>query len=228
LASGDTLISGGLDGNGAPIGTAALVNPSGAIRLTAIATPMAAARSGHAVAAAHFPDGDGAILFGGLPVGSTLAVAERLVGQTFAAYGLGMTLPNLTGATATTMPNGDVLILGGKTTAGAQSTGFVLTPTTPSATVTPLPAPLSVAREGHTASLTGNDLVVCGGADASGTLQPTCDIIDGMTYAIRSTVPLATARRGASSEVMETGLVVIAGGTGSDGAPIASMEIYTP
>jgi len=27
---------------------------------------------------------------------------------------------------------------------------------------------------------------------------------------------------------METGLVVLAGGFGADGAPLASMEIYTP
>ena len=126
------------------------------------------------------------------------------------------------------MPNGDVLVLGGKSAAGAQQAGIVITPSTSPPTVTTLPNALSVAREGHTASLTGNDLVVCGGADATGTLQASCDILDATTYGLKATVPLATARRGASSETMETGVVVIAGGFGPDGAPLASMEIYTP
>jgi hypothetical protein len=76
--------------------------------------------------------------------------------------------------------------------------------------------------------LTGNDLVVCGGADATGMAQASCDILDATTYGRKSTVPLAVARRGHTSETMETGVVVIAGGVGSDGAPLASIEIYTP
>ncbi len=228
LSSGGIVVSGGVDNNGNALSSAGLINPMGAVMLSTLASPMAAGRVGHAAAAATFPDGAGAILFGGLPAGVTgMPVAERLLGQGFSPYDVGAQ-ENRINATATTMPNGDVLILGGKTSAGAQASGIVLTPTAPSATVTPLPAALSVAREGHTASLTGNDLVVCGGADATGTLQPTCDILDGMTYAIKATVPLATARRGASAEVMETSLVVIAGGIGVDGAPTASMEIYTP
>src|SRR5207247_6617456 len=89
LDSGVTLISGGIDGNGVTLASAGLVNPSGVIKLTAIPVPMAAARRGHAVAAAHFPDGDGAILFGGLG-GATGPVAERLVGQNFSSYDVGM------------------------------------------------------------------------------------------------------------------------------------------
>ena len=108
------------------------------------------------------------------------------------------------------------------------ASGLVITPTAPSATVTPLTMALSVAREGHTASLSGGDLVVCGGADATGVVQPSCDVLDATTYGIKSTVPLATARRGHTSETMETGVVVLAGGVGADGAPLASIEIYTP
>ncbi|HXU70216.1 MAG TPA: hypothetical protein VN947_12860 [Polyangia bacterium] len=227
LGSGAIIVSGGEDMNGVALSSAGLINPTGAIMLGTLGSPMAAPRVSHAAAAAKFPDGDGAVIFGGLQSGTTGPVAERLVGQAFAAYDVGMQ-DNRINATATTMPNGDVLVLGGKTASGAQASGLVITPTTPSATVTPLPNALSVAREGHTASLTGNDLVVCGGADATGTLQASCDVLDAMTYGRKSTVPLGVARRGHSAEVMETGLVVIAAGTGSDGAPLASMEIYTP
>jgi hypothetical protein len=227
LASGAILVTGGVDGSGNVLSSAGLIPNSGTIKLSATSGPMVAPRVGHAGAAAKFPEGDGAILFGGLPPGSTtLPVAERIVGQAFSAYDVGAQ-ENRVNATATTMPNGDVLILGGKTATGAQASGLVITPTVP-ATVSTLPNVLSVAREGHSASLTGNDLVVCGGADAMGAVQGTCDVLDAMTYMRKSTVPLATARRGQSSETMETGVVVIAGGIGGDGAPLASMEIYTP
>jgi hypothetical protein len=226
LAAGGILVSGGVD-NGVPLSSAGLINNSGAIKLNTLSSPMAAARVGHAGAAAKFPDGDGALLFGGLPAGATGApVAERLVGSAFAAYDVGAQA-NRVNATATTMPNGDILILGGTTTAGAQPSGLVITPTIP-ATVTPLAGALSVARSGHSASLTGNDLVVCGGVDATGAALASCDILDATTYGRKSTVPLATARSGASSQTMETGVVVIAGGVGSDLAPLASIEIYTP
>ena len=228
LAQGAVLITGGIDANGAAQTSAGLVNFDGAIKLATLSGPMAAARVRHAAAAAKFPDGDGALLFGGLPAGATgLPVAERVVGQAFTAYDVGAQ-PNRIDATATTMPNGDILILGGSTSAGAQASGLVITPTTPSATVTPLPTALSVARAGHSASLTGNDLVVCGGADAMGAAQASCDVLDATTYARKSTVPLASARRGHTSETMETGVVVIAGGLGADGAPLASIELYTP
>jgi hypothetical protein len=227
LGSGAILVSGGVDGSGTALSSAGLINNTSGIRLSTLSSPMAAARVHHAAAPAKFPDGDGALLFGGLPAGTTSApVAERIVGQAFTQYDVGA-LENRNFATATTMPNGDVLILGGSTAAGAQASGIVITPTVP-ATVTPLPMALSVARSGHSASLTGGDLVVCGGTDATGTAQATCDVLDAMTYGRKSTVPLATARTGHSSETMETGVVVIAGGVGGDGAPLASIEIYTP
>jgi hypothetical protein len=228
LATGSILVSGGVDANGELLGNAGLVNPDGAIKLTQIASPMAAARVGHAVAAAKFPDGDGAILFGGLKVGSTGGpVAERLVGQSFAAYDVGA-VENRVQATATKMPSGDILILGGRTATAAQASGLIITPTTPSAAVMPLPAALSTARAGHTATLVGNELLVCGGADNAGVAIGSCDIIDAMTYGIKKTIPLATARRDHSAQLLDTGVVVLAAGFGTDGAPLGSIEIYTP
>ncbi|HEX9105039.1 MAG TPA: hypothetical protein VF997_22665, partial [Polyangia bacterium] len=90
LSSGAILITGGVDASGAALSSAGLVNNSGAIKLGTLSSPMAAARVGHAGAAAKFPDGDGAILFGGLPPGATSApVAERVVGQSFTQYDVG-------------------------------------------------------------------------------------------------------------------------------------------
>lgn len=227
LSSGAVVVTGGVDANGAAQTSAALISNASGYRLSTLAGAMAAGRVGQASATVKFPDGEGALLFGGLPAGATGPVAERLLGQSFSVYDVGAA-ENRVGATATTMPNGDVLVLGGKSAAGAQASGLVITPTVPSATVTELPAALSAARQGHTASLTGSDLVVCGGADGSGAALASCDILDATSYARKATVPLGAARRGHSAEVMETGVVVLAGGVGSDGAPLASMEIYTP
>jgi hypothetical protein len=227
MLSGSTLISGGADGNGTPLGSAAVVNPDGAVRLTALASAMAAPRLGHAVAPAKFPDGDGAILFGGLAAGTSGPVAERLVGQSFSGYDLGA-VDNRVHATATLMPSGDVLVLGGTTADGVQASGLVITPGLMPPTVTPLANALSLPRDGHTATLTGNELVVCGGVDGTGAAIKSCDILDAKTYGVTRTVPLATARTGHVAAKLDTGVVLLAGGLGPDGKPLASIELYTP
>jgi hypothetical protein len=227
LLSGATLISGGIDGNGVAQASAAWVLPSGTIKLGALASPMAAARVGHAVAPARFPDGDGALIFGGLG-GGTGPVAERLYNQNFAAYDLGAQ-DNRDYATATRLPDGQILILGGKTKNGVERSGLlVVIGADGLATVTALPTILSVARAAHTATLDGNELLVCGGIDGGNVRQPSCDIIDAKAFTLARTVPLSDARSGHSAGLLDNGVVVLAGGIGSDGKPLSSIELYTP
>jgi hypothetical protein len=111
--------------------------------------------------------------------------------------------------------------------ATALGSGVAITPGDP-AMVTALPSALSSAREGHSATLVGNDVLVCGGADASGKLVASCDLIDGGTYGIKATIPLGTPRRDHTAIALETGPVLITGGRGADGAALKSIEIYTP
>ena len=66
LGSGNALVSGGLDDGGARLDSGAQLTTTGTVRLGALSTSMAAARAHHATAAATFPDGDGAIIVGGL------------------------------------------------------------------------------------------------------------------------------------------------------------------
>ena len=169
LSSGAILVTGGVDANGNALSSAGLINIDGAIKLTTLSGPMAAARVGHVGAPANFPEGDGALLFGGLPPGATTEpVAERTVGQSFSqlrrrrACRTASTPPRRRCRTATCSSSA------ARRRRAPQQSGIVITPSTSPATVTVLPTALSVAREGHTASLTGNDLVVCGGADATG------------------------------------------------------------
>jgi hypothetical protein len=226
LKSGTALLSGGANAAGEAIGTAALLATSGTVRLSAIASPMVAPRLGHAVAPATFPDGDGAVLFGGLAPGSTFPIAERLIGQSFTAYDVA--LPNRTGATATALPSGAILLLGGTGDDGlALPSGALIIPSVPP-TVTPIESALSSARVGHTATLLGTDVLVCGGANATGEVLATCDLVKGPTYDLRETIPLPAARRDHTAVTLETGVVLLAGGAAANGEPLASMDIYTP
>jgi hypothetical protein len=227
--SGALLISGGILEGGMRLQSAALLSTDSAPKVTALPGTMVAARARHCAAPASFPDGEGALLFGGLgPAGGP--VAERLVGQTFFAYdGGGFTgVASRDNATCTRLPDGRVLILGGlEAGGGAVKSGLLVTPGQ-MALVTPLPDALSVAREGHTATIVGGLLLVCGGANESGALQASCDRIDVATAARVDTIALNAGRRDHVADVTETGNLLITGGVIDGGAATASIEIYTP
>jgi hypothetical protein len=228
LSSGSGLVTGGLDASNNRVNTAVLISTDSGAQVSAIAGPMVAGRVEHAVARAKFSDGDGAILYGGLPAGSTAAVAERLVGQNFEAYPIAGA-DNRTQATASTLNSGQVIILGGHSeTAGkAVASGIVVTPNTNAVNL--IPQALSTAREGHSATvLDDGNLLVCGGADSTGALVASCDLIDGNTFGIIATTPLSTGRKNHSASLMENGLVLLSGGLDAQGKPLALIEIYTP
>ena len=228
LPSGSILISGGFDTNGNRLGTAALLTTSSSPVIVKITSPMAAARVGHAVAPVKFTDGDGALLFGGLSAGSTEVVVERLVNQSFSTYDLGPGVTNRNGATATTLADGRVLIVGGTDATGPLASGFVVTPQVPPL-VTPMAAVLSAPRSGHTATLVGGNILVCGGTTAmTGDVAASCDLIDGGNLTIKETIPMGTGRTGHTAVQLETGPILIAGGSDATGAPLSKIEIYMP
>jgi hypothetical protein len=118
------------------------------------------------------------------------------------------------------------LILGARTDSGSVASGWAITPTLPP-TLVKLPSALSSPREGHSATLVGNDVLVCGGSTGT-QLSATCDLIDGTNYTIKQMLPLNAARRDHVAQALETGPVLIAGGLGSDGMPLSTVELYTP
>jgi hypothetical protein len=228
LSNGDTLVTGGFDDGGARLASAFILTNNATPVLSSAPIPMVAPRAGHVTASARFSDGDGALVVGGLDAGSTAPVAERAVGQLFSAIDL-PGVENRLDATATTLPTGTILIVGGSTSGVAQKSGWAIDPNANPVSVMAIDGALSTARAGHTATLLDDgNLLVCGGADDQGQLVPSCDLVDGVTFALKTTLPLANARRGASALKMDTGIVMIAGGFGKDGAPLATMEIYTP
>jgi hypothetical protein len=220
------LLSGGLDGNGQRVATAGVLTTDASPKLTAAAVSMVTARAHHCGSAVGFGDGPGALLFGGAAAGAP--VAERLVGQTFAAYGGFDNTISRDDATCTTLPDGRVLILGGQTATGPTAEGLVVSPTLPAASVTPLADLLSVARSRHSATLIGPHLLVCGGLDPAGAPLGSCDVLDPATLTRTATIQMATPRYDHSATALETGGALIAGGVSSQGALTPTIELYTP
>lgn len=231
LGSGSGLISGGLNASGGPINTAMLVSTGGTSRITPIMMPMVAFRRGHAVAAARFPDGDGAVLVGGLVDGDPNTIVERLIGQSFTAF-TAAGVENRWDATLSPM-SGGVLLVGGTINDGTSrkaTKSVVFIPTE----VSGQPVSrfdtdfLPTARAGHTATAIGTDVLLCGGVDGTGTALASCELIGTSPIAWKKTISLGTARTGHSAVALETGPILIAGGNGANGQPVNSIEIYTP
>jgi len=226
LGNGNTVVTGGLDENGNRVDLTAQLIASGTTALNALSTPLAAPRAYHAAAAAKFPDGEGAILVGGLDPASTGPVAERLVGQSFSAYDV-PGLENRLNATATTLSTGQVLVLGGTVAGVVLSTGVVIDPATNPPGVTMVQGALSAPRSQHTATLVGEDVLVCGGVDNSGKNVPTCDLVSGSSFMPKQTMQMADPRHGHVALPLEVGIVLVCGGFTDDGQPLPSIEIYT-
>jgi hypothetical protein len=89
------------------------------------------------------------------------------------------------------------------------------------------PAIPSELRTGCAAAATNRHLVVAGGTIA-GALATTAEIYDAATLAPIATQPLVTPRTGAIATVLPNGQILIAGGTDGAGAPIATLELFTP
>jgi len=221
------LVVGGLN-NGQPVATGVYIVTGAMPLVTQLTQPMAAPRAGGVAVAATFPEGAGALIFGGLAAGSTGPVAERAVGTSFMDYSAGFAgIASRTGAVGVALSDGRVLIAGGRDAMGVHADGFVVTPAVP-AQVAMLPNLMSSPRELHVATMVGGDVLICDGADNTGMLPASCDLIDGNTLQRTTTLPTGLGRKGASAVALETGPVLIAGGVGSDNMPTAAVEIYTP
>jgi hypothetical protein len=230
LGSGSGLVSGGLSAAGTRITSALLISTSGTVTLTPLMMPMVAARARHAVGAARFPDGDGALLIGGLADGDPGPVVERLIGQAFTTF-TATGVENRWDASATGVPGG-VLLVGGTipdmTGARTATTSVVFLPTETTGTPMRFDTLLPTPRAAHTATKVGDDLLLCGGIDATGAPVASCEVIGTNPIVWKRTLPTGTARTGHVAVALETGPVLIAGGVDASGAPVASIEIFTP
>jgi hypothetical protein len=158
----------------------------------------------------------------------TVTPAVPAVAGTFKAAG-GLVKAR-SGHTATLLPSGMVLIVGGQQPGGPPTAamGTSVELYDPATDTFTLVGSISAARSGgHTATLLDNGKVLlCGGIDASvNDGRADAEIYDPATGASTATGPMGTRRFGHAAVLLRSGKVLIAGGVRGDGL---SAELFDP
>ena len=132
-----------------------------------------------------------------------------------------------TGHTATLLPNGRVLVVGGSGEANILDSAELYDPATGKWSVT---GNLSRPRAGHTATLLGDGRVlVAGGATSTGlpfAYTESAEVYDPATGVWTLTGGMSTNRGDHTATLLTNGKVLVAGGYGSD--TLGSAELYDP
>ena len=87
---------------------------------------------------------------------------------------------------------------------------------------------LATPRTDAAVAATATYLVVAGGRDATGAVVADAEILDVETLAPVATLPLVVPRAGAIARALPNQQILIVGGAGADGAPVETLELFTP
>lgn len=255
VQDGIFLLTGGKDGSGgylmqgvraqrfpAPSGATTTTPRPGVQRIPATSMdmlqgPLLGARYRHSATPVTFKEGLGLLLFGGLAKGDAVApVAERYVlDGAFSKLDLVPAVASRQGHVALPLwsgkvgePRTRVLIAGGYEGGDPQlalDSGFVVDVLT--GAITPVTKALSAPRQGASASEVGGEFVVCGGLDQDSKPVASCDVLSRESGAVVRTIPMRTPRVGHVAVLLETDQLLLLGGRGADGQPVAGIDIYT-
>lgn len=131
--------------------------------------------------------------------------------------------------TATVLPNGLILILGGLGSNRAPATYAELLDPTTNATKT-LPIPGWTPRFGHTATLLSDgSVLVAGGLDAQGVPLKTMEMWDPGTNTLQQVdAVLTNPRQNHSATLLSDGRVLLSGGFGLNGDRLTDSEVFDP
>jgi hypothetical protein len=139
------------------------------------------------------------------------------------------------GQTATLLPSGQVLIVGGEGDAGPLASTELYDPKTGQFSRT---ASMTTAREDHTATLLSDGRVlVAGGVDAGGVSSPlaSAELYDPKTGEFSAAGSMTTGRDSPSATLLPDGRVLIVGGAnGYTAGPhrkvvaLSSAELFQP
>jgi hypothetical protein len=130
------------------------------------------------------------------------------------------------GHTATLLPNGKVLIVGGWGPTHRTATAELYDPQTGKFSYT---ASMATPRAGMTATLLkSGQVIIAGGDSARNTLQLRAEIYDPVTNIFAPTGNLNSGRFAHTATLLDEGQVLIAGGSSGNDEVLASAEIYDP
>lgn len=130
------------------------------------------------------------------------------------------------GQTATRLPNGDVLLVGGwgETTRLRTAEIYAAASGTFAAT-----GSLATRRANHTATLLADGRVlIAGGSQARTVLQPQAEVFDPASHAFAPLSALAEPREGHTATLLPDGRVLLVGGTADGDRVLASAEVFEP
>ncbi len=137
-------------------------------------------------------------------------------------------------ATATTLTDGRVVVIGGRLGGGAPSNSLVELTTGGTGTeIRSVRATLAAARSEHTATRLGDDVgapvLIAGGLGTSG-LVATAELWKPLSGELANPASFAPAmvvpRRGHRAELMPDGSVLLIGGVDAAGAPVRTLERF--
>ena len=231
LPDGRVLVIGGIGVDGRTLATAEVWDPEqGAFTPTGT---LLGPRSNHT--ALLLPDGRVLVVGGQTTTGTgpPLAVASAEIWDAVTGvFTLAGSLPEArSGASATLLSDGRVLLVGGEDSGsaggGALASAGVWDPATDAFSST---GSLAEARTGHTATLlAGDHVLVVGGTAAgdSGRTLASAEVWDPVTGTFASAGAMADARQGHTATLLPDGRVLVAGGH-DDRVALASTEVWDP
>lgn len=130
------------------------------------------------------------------------------------------------GQTATLLPDGQVLLVGGWNQSGRTSTAELYDPQTGTFEYT---GSMMAPRQGMTATLLKNGWVlIAGGDSARNTPQPVAELYDPSTKTFAPAGNLNNGRIGHTTTLLTDGKLLLVGGSPGNGTILASAEIYDP
>jgi hypothetical protein len=128
--------------------------------------------------------------------------------------------PATAGSGITALPGGKVLVACGAPDAVRIDAA--------SNAVDPVAGVPGVAKSGCAIAATTRHVLLAGGTLASGGVDPSALILDATTLAPIGTVPLVVPRTGAVALALPNDQILIVGGLDGSGAPIDTIELFTP
>ena len=234
LPNAQVLIAGGLGGGNAVLGSTELYEyavPTFSVTKNAAGatTQMNATRAAHT--ATLLPNGKVLVAGGQSMTGTTFVAlnsAELYDPNTGAWTATGSLVTERYNHTATLLPNGKVLIVGGNTTGQPLDTAELYDPATGFFTS----QPTGVARYNHTATLLQNgQVLVVGGIGANGAPVTSAQIYNpsaGANGTWSSTANLTPGRSSHTATLLPNGNVLVFGGLTATNAATNAGALFTP
>ncbi len=131
--------------------------------------------------------------------------------------------PAVTGAAVGAIGTRAIVVAGGERAGAAIDDLVSIDPITAARSVLHLAIPRA-----HAAIAATDRFVVIAGGDVLGTALDSVEVRDAATLAPVATLALGAARSHASAVALANGQILIVGGTDATGAPLATIELFTP